>query len=187
MIMTCVRSATFSVLVNSNPMGRIYPTRGLRQGDPLSPYLFLLCAEGLSSMLLRAKNEGSISGVPISFQGTKLSHLFFADNSLLFSRANPIEWCNVQEVLKKYERASGQKLNANKTSIFFSRNTKRTFKDHIESLVGNSATPIITSIWDFQQWLVDQKLGLLQEFKIGFANGWMGGKSAFSLKRARKF
>jgi hypothetical protein len=135
--MTCVSSTTFSVLVNDNPMGRIYPSRGLRQGDPLSSYLFLLCAEGLSSMLTRAEHKLRISRVPISFRGTKFSHLFFADDSLLFCRASPLEWCNIQEVLKKYERASGQKLNVDKTSIIFSRNTKREFKDHIVSLVGN--------------------------------------------------
>jgi hypothetical protein len=58
------------------PYGTITPTRGLRQGDPLSRYLFLLCAEGLSSLLANAENVGGISGVPISTRGPKISHLF---------------------------------------------------------------------------------------------------------------
>jgi len=140
LLMVCVSSPSFSILVNGQPKGRIYPTRGLRQGDPLSPYLFLLVVEGLSAMLTRAEIEGSISGVPISFRGTRISHLFFADDSLLFCRANLIEWHNVHEILQRYERASGQKLNAEKTSIFFSKNTKREFKEHISSLMGISAT-----------------------------------------------
>jgi len=97
-------------------------------------------AEGLSAMLNRAEIEGSISKVPIAFQGTQISHLFFADDSLLFCHANLTEWHNVHEILQRYERASGQKLNAKKMSIFFSKNTKREFKEHIGSLVGTPAT-----------------------------------------------
>ncbi|XP_062152071.1 uncharacterized protein LOC133860496 [Alnus glutinosa] len=138
LLMTCVRSATYFVMVNGTPMGSISPSRGLRQGDPLSPYLFLLCAEGLSLLLLRAESEGKITGVPISFRGTKISHLFFADDSLLFCRANLMEWSSVQDLLHMYELASGQKLNSEKTSIFFSRNTPRPLNSHIASLVGSA-------------------------------------------------
>jgi len=94
-------------------------------------------------MLTRAETEGRITGVPISFRGTQLSHLFFADDSLLFCRATFSEWGYIHRILQSYERASGQKLNSNKTSIFFffffSKNTKREFQDHIASLVGHSA------------------------------------------------
>jgi hypothetical protein len=138
--MTCVSSPSFSVLVNGQPKGRILPTRDLRQGDPLSLYLFLICAEGLSAMLSRSESEGRIFGMPVSFRGTRISHLFFADDSLLFCRANLIEWQNVLEILKRYERALGQKLNTDKTSIFFQQKYQREFKDHIGSLAGISAT-----------------------------------------------
>jgi len=61
-IMKCVRSVSYSILLNGLPYGDIHPTRGLRQGDPLSPYLFLLVAERLSSFLARAELEGQITG-----------------------------------------------------------------------------------------------------------------------------
>ncbi|XP_062171054.1 uncharacterized protein LOC133876828 [Alnus glutinosa] len=138
MIMKCVSTVSYSVIVNSSPYGKVTPSRGLRQRDPLSPYLFLLYAEGLSSLLQSAKNEVRITGVPVSAGGFHLSHLFFANASLLFCRANFVEWGNVLSVLHTYELALRQKLNNEKTSIFFSKNTRREFRDHICSFVGIS-------------------------------------------------
>jgi len=138
LIMNCVRSVTYSVLSNGRPARLITPSRGLKQGDLLSPYL--LCAVGLSSLLWEAEREGSISGVLVSVKGYKLSHLFFVDDSLLFCRANSKEWRRIHQLLHLYESASGQELNAKKTSICFSKNTTRKFKEHVSSLVGNSAT-----------------------------------------------
>jgi hypothetical protein len=77
LIMTCVSSVSYSVLVNETPYGKIQPTRGLRHGDHLSPYLFLLVAEGLSSLLSQAEAEGKITGVLISARGVRLNHFFF--------------------------------------------------------------------------------------------------------------
>jgi hypothetical protein len=76
-IMTCVRSASYSMLVNRNPMEKIIPLRGIRQGDPISPYLFLLCAEVFSSPLHHAEQNGVITRVPTSKRGPRISHLFF--------------------------------------------------------------------------------------------------------------
>jgi hypothetical protein len=75
--MTCVRTISFLVLINGQPHGNIIQSRGLRQGDPLSPYFFILCAEGLSSLLNQAEVDGSISGIPITRGGTRINHLFF--------------------------------------------------------------------------------------------------------------
>jgi hypothetical protein len=140
LIMTCVQSVSYSVMVNGASYGKIVPSRGIRQGDPLSPYLFLLVAEGLSSLMNRAKEEGRITGVLIAIGGTRLSHIFFAYDSLLFCRATFPEWINLTQLLRVYELASGQKLNANKTSIFFSKNTRKEFKAFIRSSVGLSTT-----------------------------------------------
>jgi hypothetical protein len=140
MIMTCVRTVSFSVLVNGIPYGKITPTRGIRQGDPLSPYLFILCAEGLSNLLYKAKLHKRITGLPVTRGGTRLNHLFFADDSLLFCRATIFEWIHIQEVLEIYEMASRQKLNRDKTSIFFSKNTRSETKAHIKAVAGVGST-----------------------------------------------
>jgi hypothetical protein len=138
--MICVKTVTYSVLIHGKPYGKIVPTRGIRQGDPLSPYLFIMCAEGLSSLLQKAESERWITGLPITRGGMRLNHLFFADDSLLFCKANIFEWLRIQQVLEIYENASGQKLNRDKTSIFFSRNTRREAKEHITSIAGVSST-----------------------------------------------
>jgi hypothetical protein len=128
------------VLINGQPYGHIKPSRGIRQGDPLSPYLFILCAEGLNALLHKAEENRKITGLPIARWGTKINLLFFADDSLLFCRATIAEWANIQGILDRYEKASGQKLNRDKTSIFFSSNTKVETKNFIVSVARVSAT-----------------------------------------------
>jgi hypothetical protein len=77
LLMQCVRTVTYSVLVNGRSYGHIVPSRGLRQGGPLSSYLFIICAEALGSLIKNAEREGRISGVPISRSGVHVDHLFF--------------------------------------------------------------------------------------------------------------
>jgi hypothetical protein len=79
-------------------------------------------------------------GLPIARGGTRFNHLFFVDDSLLFCKTNIFEWLHIQAVLDTYEKASSQKLNKNKMSIFFSRNTKAEAKAHILSVAGISST-----------------------------------------------
>ena len=62
LIMICVKSITYSILVNGEPKGMITPTRGIRQGDPLSSFLFLLCTEGLHALINNAATVGEITG-----------------------------------------------------------------------------------------------------------------------------
>ena len=83
LIFECISTVSYSILVNGEPKGDIRPSRGLRQGDPLSPYLFLLCSEGLNRMLQKAAQNDQIRGFSLCKHGPKISHLFFTDDSLL--------------------------------------------------------------------------------------------------------
>ena len=83
-IMECVKSVTYSILVNGEPKGHILPTRGIRQGDPLSPYLFLLVSEGLNGLIQHAVEGGQIEGFALCRSGPKISHLFFAPMTASF-------------------------------------------------------------------------------------------------------
>lgn len=107
LIMECVTSVRYSIKVNG-ALSRVFtPERGLRQGDPLSPYLFLLCAEGFSTLLNKAEAEGLIAGVKICHNAPSVSHLLFADDSLISIRANREDAGHLQNVLDLYEQCPG--------------------------------------------------------------------------------
>lgn len=74
------------------PGDTIFPSRGLRQGDLLSPYLFLVCVEGLSTLLKQAEPKGNIRGVAVTMGGLRISHILFADYCVIFCRAKQEEW-----------------------------------------------------------------------------------------------
>jgi hypothetical protein len=140
LIMTCVTYVSYSVMVNGDPKGYVKPGRGLRQGDALSPYLFLLCAEGLSALMRKAERDNLIRGVSICRGGPRISHLFFADDSIIFCRVNLFECGALQNILSLYEKASGQIVNGEKTALFFSHNTSLDLRSAISDFFGTSVT-----------------------------------------------
>lgn len=85
--MTCVSIVTYAILVNGQPGPKITPTGDLRQGDPISSYLYLICAEGFSTILHDTEISSKIKGVNLARSSLTLSHSFFADDSIIFYRA----------------------------------------------------------------------------------------------------
>lgn len=122
LIMRCVRTVSYSVLINGVPSTPFSPKRGLRQGDPLSPYLFFICAEAFTALLKKAENEGCIHGIKVSRTAPTVSHIFFADDTILFTRVANEEADEIKRVISQYEKASGQRINLDKTEITVSSN-----------------------------------------------------------------
>ncbi|XP_048229576.1 uncharacterized protein LOC125370040 [Ricinus communis] len=124
MIMACVTSVRYFIMHGNEKLGPIYPSRGLRQGDPLSPYCFILCVNWLSNMLNAKAAQGMINGVQVCRRAPVVTHLFFANDSLLFFKANIDELGHIKAVLDHYKHLSSQMVNFAKSAVFFSPNVK---------------------------------------------------------------
>lgn len=121
----CVTTVEYKVNLNGTLVGPVTPGRGLRQGDPLSPYLFLLCVEGISHKLMEAAANKEINRCRINSQAPAVTHLLFADDSFLFFKAKMEEAQAVKSLLDSYKSFSGQAINYQKSGIFFSTNVRR--------------------------------------------------------------
>ena len=132
-VMKCVTTVKYRIKVNGGLTEEIIPERGLRQGDPLSPYLFLLCAEAFSCLLQAAEEDGDLVGVKVCQDAPSINHLLFADDSLLLLKTDDRSANRVQHILSLYEDCSGQIINKEKSSIMFSKNARNAEKQHMMS------------------------------------------------------
>lgn len=178
-IMSCIKSVSYAVLLNGEPVGHIKPGKGLHQGDSLSLYMFLLCAIVLQGLLHKADSDGSIRGVSICRNGPRVSHIFFSDDSVLFCQAKEIECQVILDILATYEKGSGQKINKDKTNIFFSSNTHQDVQICIQQLLG------VLSIRNFEKYL--GLPGLVGRAKKQIFTYIKGGRRNHCLKLAERF
>jgi hypothetical protein len=121
LIMSCVRSSNLSVLWNGAKTDHITPSRGLRQGDPLSPYLFVLCMEKLSLSIQQKVLSGIWKPIQVSKGGPQLSHVLFADDVMLFCEASTEQVKVVLDTLEEFCSASGLRINTLKSEAMCSR------------------------------------------------------------------
>ncbi|XP_031095329.1 uncharacterized protein LOC115999629 [Ipomoea triloba] len=115
-----INNIWYSVIVNGNQCGFFHSTRGLRQGDPLSPSLFIIAAELLSSML--RDNNANFSQAK---GGPKVNHLSFADDMIVFTTGRGDDLRNVMHTLENYENQSGQLVNKAKSGFYLHKNVRR--------------------------------------------------------------
>ena len=135
-IMRCITSVKYKVLMNGEPRGNIVPGRGLRQGDPLSPFIFILCMEALVSLHNQAENQEKITGMRAARACPFVSHLLFADDSLFFCKAEPRECEEVMKGVRKYDKASGQRINFDKSSLLFGKRVPANDRQQIKDTLG---------------------------------------------------
>ncbi|RVW71359.1 putative ribonuclease H protein [Vitis vinifera] len=119
-IQWCIGTVSFSVLINGTSSGFFKSSRGLRQGDPLSPYLFVIVMEALSCLLKRAKEGGFLSGWQLSGRGgggVEITHLLFADDTLVFCEPSTDQVSYLSWLLMWFEAMTGLKVNLDKSEI----------------------------------------------------------------------
>jgi hypothetical protein len=136
LILKCVSSVRFSVRVNGELLPYFTPSRGLRQGDPISPYLFLLCAEGFTALVNTYGGNFVDRGIRVSSRAPWINHLLFADDSLIFMSASIQSGERLNDILRIYSECSGQSVNREKSSIFFSPNTPVNIRQNLKQLLG---------------------------------------------------
>ena len=112
--MGCVTNACFAILVNGSPSEFFPASRGIRQGCPLSPYLFLLIIEGLSLILCKAKVDGVIKGIKVA-GSLFLSHTLFVDDVIIFGQGHLEEWLSIKNLLDLFCNASGMSFSPSKS------------------------------------------------------------------------
>ncbi|CAA7036129.1 unnamed protein product [Microthlaspi erraticum] len=130
-IMQCVAGPSMSLLWNGEKTESFKPLRGLRQGDPLSPYLFVLCMERLCHLIEQAMDTKQWKPISLSRGGPKLTHICFADDLILFAEASVQQIRVIRRVLERFCQASGQKVSLEKSKIFFSDNVSRELSEVI--------------------------------------------------------
>ena len=113
----CLSSMSFAVLVNGNAKGWIKATRGLRQGDPFSPFLFTMVADALSKMMIRAKERDLFEGFTVGRDGSRVSLLQFADDTIFFAKACPKSLQNLKLILLVFGQLLGLKINLEKSTL----------------------------------------------------------------------
>ena len=116
----CISTASFLVLINGSPTGFFQSTRGLRQGDPISPYLFVLGMEALSCLINKAVRGGFLTGCRLRGRGgsgIQVSHLLFADDTVVFCEDSQEQMAILSWLLMWFEAISGLSINLNKIEI----------------------------------------------------------------------
>lgn len=131
LFMECVISSKYNINHAGKEFGEIIPTRGIRQGDPLPSYLFLICMEGLTTLIRDYEQKKLIKGVQVARGAPVLSHMFFTDDTYIYCKAKEDSATHVLNMLNKFEVASCQRINVDKSSVFFSRNTEVSVKQSI--------------------------------------------------------
>ncbi|KAG8386707.1 hypothetical protein BUALT_Bualt03G0177000 [Buddleja alternifolia] len=119
LIMSCVEASELRILWNGEPLEPIHPRCGLRQGDPLSPYLFVLCMERLSYMIDEPVQRGEWIPVSVCRGGPKVSHMFFADDIILVAKTRAKCAHSIKSILDHFCLASGLKISLNKSKVFY--------------------------------------------------------------------
>ena len=136
LMMGCISSVQYRVLLNGQPHGLIIPQWDLRQGDPLSPYLFIMSTEALIVNIKKAERMKQLTGMKEARACPAISHMLFADYSLFFCKAQKEECQTIFRILKEYEAVSGQQINFQKSSIQFGYKIEESSRQELRDILG---------------------------------------------------
>lgn len=140
LIEKCVSTSSMAIAWRGEYLEAFNPSRGIRQGDPISPYLFVLCIERLSHLITDACNDGRWKPFQLGRPKLSISHLMFADDVILLSETSLDQAQLIHEILGTFCSASGKKLSLPKSRVFFSHNTKENLASQLSTELGIERT-----------------------------------------------
>ncbi|XP_019172068.1 PREDICTED: uncharacterized protein LOC109167502 [Ipomoea nil] len=136
LIREMISTVRYTILLEGRAIGTVIPNRGLRQGDPMSPYLFILILESLHLLIQKSQTSGLLHGISIARRAPTITNLFFADDCYIFCKATPSEAAALKNILETFTSASGQSVNYTKSTLSFSRNTCTNSKTAFCNIMG---------------------------------------------------
>ncbi|CAL2228907.1 unnamed protein product [Prunus armeniaca] len=136
----CIKSVKYQAILNGELTERFSPSAGIRQGDHFSPYIFVLCMEKLSHIINDHVSSGTWKSVKVARNGPAISHLFFADDLILFGEASIHQAKLMKHCLDLFCGASGQQVNFDKSRICCSPNTDSGIASTIANICGSPLT-----------------------------------------------
>ena len=134
----------------------------LEQKDPISPYFFILCVETLSTIISQAIQAKAICGIKVCHRAPMVSHVLFADDSVIFARATPEETTHIKAILQSYELASSQMINPHKTELSCSRNLPSPRIDELKTLLGVKCSNLLRKEYGRRQRLEEEEEGFIK-------------------------
>lgn len=148
LIQFCMSSSRVTILVNGSGSGFIKPTRGLRQGNPLSPYLFIIAIEFLTKRINVAIQRGMLKGIKLAKQAPVLSHALYADDLVILGQASGTEVMDLEAIFDAFAQASGLQINPEKSSMWFSSDCTEDEKGAIMQHLGQNWQRIMNDTWE---------------------------------------
>ena len=142
-IMSCVSMVSTSILFNGGTLDPIFPSRGIRQGDPLSSYLFSLYMDFLGQLIEEKCNAKLWHSVKASQSGLTFSHLMFADDIMLFAKANVVNCSVIRDVLDYFCDLSRQTVRESESRVYVSPNVDKDTKESFCDIFGFASTPTL--------------------------------------------
>ena len=175
LIQQCISSVQYSLLLNGSSFSTFSPSRGLRQGDPLSPYLFIIGSEVLLRLINREQSLGNLSGVKVARNAQPVSKLCYADDVILFCKAKFHEVNSLVRCINTYCEWSGQKVSIEKSGFFTSKGVHAQFTMQLRNTWGFKKLPQHTKYLGVPLLLLNNKtkdFHCVQERLESRLSGW---------------
>ncbi|KAL9663876.1 hypothetical protein QQ045_019269 [Rhodiola kirilowii] len=174
-IMHCVKSVSYKIRVNEMISDPFSPERGIRQGGPLSPYLFVLCTEWLAQRMELSQENGDLEGIKVSRSAPSISHLLFADDCILFVKATVDSMLKLKSILRDYEAVSGQQINYEKSELYAGNNIRDELARSLGGILGVKVVNCIDKYLGLPICLNGRKTAMLNFIEDRMwkrVNGW---------------